>query len=312
MYFRVIWKWIGPALLIPYFMTLFWGGDWNGTWSEMVLDSQRLEAFHSSDGDETAASVEFHKSWGRVYLDKEEKHYVDGETYLIGVVVCQMDPQCEMEALKAQAVLGRTFLYKKMDRDGRVKQSELGISLDRQSQLEKIWGKDGFAIAYERVKQAVEETAGQILTYEGVPVEPFFHKISAGVTRAGEEPYLVSVESKQDMEAEGYETVREWKEETYGEIQMISRDEAGYVEEIQIGGQVYTGDEAMELLQLPSPAFTISHLEGGRVEAVCHGVGHGIGLSQYGAEKLAEEGYGAEAILGYYFKNVEVISLDRV
>lgn len=53
-------------------------------------------------------------------------------------------------------------------------------------------------------------------------------------------------------------------------------------------------------------------LEGGRVEAVCHGVGHGIGLSQYGAEKLAEEGYGAEAILGYYFKNVEVISLDRV
>lgn len=51
-----------------------------------------------------------------------------------------------------------------------------------------------------------------------------------------------------------------------------------------------------------APAFTISHLEGGRVEAVCHGVGHGIGLSQYGAEKLAEEGYGAEAILGYYFK----------
>lgn len=48
------------------------------------------------------------------------------------------------------------------------------------------------------------------------------------------------------------------------------------------------------------------------MEAVCHGVGHGIGLSQYGAEKLAEEGYGVEAILGYYFKNVEVISLDRV
>lgn len=86
-----------------------------------------------------------------------------------------------------------------MDRDGRVNQSELGISLDRQSQLEEIWGKDGFAIAYERVRQAVEETAGQILTYEGVPVEPFFHKISAGVTRAGEEPYLVSVDSKWDM-----------------------------------------------------------------------------------------------------------------
>ena len=166
MYFRVIWKWIGPALLIPYFMTLFWGGDWNGTWSEMVLDSQRLEAFHSSDGDETAASVEFHKSWGRVYLDKEEKHYVDGETYLIGVVVCQMDPQCEMEALKAQAVLGRTFLYKKMDRDGKVNQSELGISLDRQSQLEKIWGKDGFAIAFERVYQEVVESAVLIYTYE--------------------------------------------------------------------------------------------------------------------------------------------------
>ena len=93
MYLRVIWKWIGPALLIPYLMTLFWGGDWNGTWSETVSDSQRLEAFHSSVGGETAAPAEFHKSWGRVYLDKEEKQYVDGETYLIGVVVCQMDPQ---------------------------------------------------------------------------------------------------------------------------------------------------------------------------------------------------------------------------
>ena len=312
MYFRVIWKWIGSAILIPYLMTLFWGGDWNGKWSESVSDSQMLEPFRSPENGETAVSAELHRSWGRVYLDEEENHYVDGETYLIGMVVCQMDPQYELEALKAQAVLGRTFLYGKMNRDGKVNQKELGISLERQSQLEEKWGKDGFAAAYERVKLAVDETAGQILAYEGTPVEPFFHPVSAGVTRAGEEPYLVSVDSRQDLEAEGYETVREWKEETYGEIQMISRDEAGYVKEIQIGGQVYTGDEAMELLSLPSPAFTISHLEGERVEAVCHGVGHGIGLSQYGAEKLAEEGYGAEAILGYYFKNVEVISVDRV
>lgn len=312
MYVRVIWKWIGSALLIPYLMTLFWGGDWNGKWSEAVSESQMLESFRGSESGETTVSAELHKSWGRVYLDEEEKHYVDGETYLVGMVVCQIEPQWEMEMLKAQAILGRTYLYGKMNREGTVNQKELGISLDRQSQLEENWGKDEFATAYERVKQAVEETAGQILTYEGAPVEPFFHQISAGVTRAGEEPYLVSVDSKRDLEAEGYETVREWKEETYGEIQMISRDEAGYVKEIQIGGQVYTGDEAMALLQLPSPAFTISHLEGGRVEAVCHGVGHGYGLSQYGAEKLAEEGYGAEAILGYYFKNTEVISLDRV
>lgn len=162
------------------------------------------------------------------------------------------------------------------------------------------------------MKQAVEETAGQILTYEGVPVEPFFHKISAGVTRAGEEPYLVSVDSKWDMEAEGYEAVREWKEETYGEIQMISRDEAGYVEEIQIGGQVYTGDEAMELLQLQAPHLPFPTWKAGGWKQSVMGWDMGLGSASMGQKNWRRKVTGAEAILGYYFKNVEVISLDRV
>lgn len=297
MSFRGVWRWGIAALLCPYVLTLVWTGKLNGVQYE---GAGGVDQFQAADGEKR-----------KIYLDQEEKHFVDSETFLIGMVAGQIDPMYEMEALKAQAILGRTYLYKKMDGREVLHQSELGVTLPSQEQLEQAWGKETFADGYERVKDAVKETKGQILAYEGEPVEPLFHKISAGATRTGDYPYLQSVESQRDIQADGYLTILEWETDTYGEMQMIAQDDAGYVQEIQVGGQIWSGDEAMERLQLPSPAFSIEHHEG-KIRALCKGNGHGYGMSQYGAEKMAEEGYTAEDILKYYFKNTEVIQQDGV
>lgn len=90
-------------------------------------------------------------------------------------------------------------------------------------------------------------------------------------------------------------------------IQLVSRDKAGYVKEIQIGAHIYTGEEIQAALGLPSAAFTLEEHEG-MVRAVCKGIGHGYGLSQQGAHGMAQEGKTAEEILKYYYQNIKIIS----
>ena len=92
-----------------------------------------------------------------------------------------------------------------------------------------------------------------------------------------------------------------------GTIQIILRDDSGYVEQLQIGTRTYTGEEVQYALGLPSAAYGFEEYEGG-VRAVCQGIGHGYGMSQYGAKCKAEEGWTAEKILPYFYKNIVLIS----
>ena len=88
-------------------------------------------------------------------------------------------------------------------------------------------------------------------------------------------------------------------------IQIVSRDEAGYVQTVMAGTEEYSGDETAAALGLPSPAFSVSRTETG-LKFVDKGSGHGYGLSQWGANKLAAEGQDAAAILSYYYKNITI------
>jgi len=262
----------------------------------------------------------------RVYL--EGRGFVDGEEYLVGVVARQMPADYEAEALKAQAIVARTLLYRQMGDKEEVRETELGLEGMGEEQMEKAWGSPRFLEYYEKVRKAVEETWGQVMVYEGEWVEPLFHRASAGKTRDGDEghPYLVSAESGEDMEMDGYLTVAMWTAEEFAErirqmpggenvraeqvpdtIQLIERDKAGYVTQIQIGSHSFDGEAVREALELPSAAYTLEGYEGG-VRAVCRGQGHGYGLSQYGAHVKAAEGRKAEEILSYYYKNIEIIS----
>ncbi len=300
-----IWTGCLLALLIPYVVTLVWSGSIRGEQKPQMVISGK-----------------------RILLDGDQSGYVDAEEYLIGMTGRQMPPDYGPEALKAQAVIARTYLYKKMGDSDEIKESELGITYIEESGLEKLWGSEKFVEYYKNIEEAVKATAGTVMMYEDDEIDALYHRASAGMTRAGDEhhPYLECVESRRDVEADNYLSVLNWSAESVasqlkelGEdpeltaaqlpesIQMIEKDNAGYVGKIQIGNHIYTGEEIAKALSLPSSCFTLENYEG-QIRAVCKGIGHGYGLSQYGAKTMGEEGYTWEDILNYYYKNIVLIS----
>ena len=164
------------------------------------------------------------------------------------------------------------------------------------------------------------------MTYNDTLIDPLFHRASTGKTRKGDDnhPYLQPVECKRDVEAEGYLSVNELSKEDFagkinqiagdvpvkadqipGSIQIISRDEGGYVGQIQIGTKTYSGEDIQRALGLPSTSYSFEEYEG-RIRIVCQGIGHGYGMSQFGAKCKADEGWTAEKILSYFYKNIVI------
>ncbi len=244
--------------------------------------------------------------------------------YLVGVVAGQINAAYGKEAVKAQTILTRSFVCNAMEDESTADEADLRLEYYTKEELKDMWG-DNFNEYYEKVSSAVEATAGQIMTYDDCVAEGIFHEISAGVTRDGTDvyPYLESVESPRDIEAENYMTIKEYSFEEFmmvaakleegavfsaGEaisLQIVETDAGGYVKHAMIGTKTFEGERIMEAFELPSCAFTFQILEN-KVRIICHGRGYGYGMSQYGAGKMAEEGNTAEHILKYYFKGVKI------
>ena len=173
------------------------------------------------------------------------------------------------------------------------------------------------------------------MKYEDRYILPLFHECSAGRTRTGEAdyPYLQSVESKWDEQKNKDRHSATLESETAfnlsdfaarigklndskavdearlpSEIQVVKRDDAGYVLQMKIGPGTYTGDEVQYALELPSACFTIDTKSQGQIIVRTKGRGHGYGLSQHGAEAMAEEGWSFEDILKYYYKNISLVT----
>lgn len=346
------------VVLLPYVVTLAWRGGVGGLYGNgMKGGAGGLSGGFFGGGSEGAGGLAGSLSGDaknpgngiqdgqgvrrKIYIGNGQKGYLDVETYLVGIVARQIPAEYELEALKAQAVIARTYIYGRMGEETEIKEEELGLKYLEEEQMESLWGRQNFVEYYDKISQAVRETKGMVMILdegedssgEKLVLEPMFHRVSAGYTRDGGDgyPYLKSVDSQQDVEAEGYLTMMEWEPRevvrlikdaaikngmgepdlTEGQVmdtvQLVSRDGAGYVKEIQIGTHIYTGEEIQTALGLPSAAFTLEEHEGG-LRAICRGIGHGYGLSQYGAHKMAEEGKSAEEILKYYYQNIIIIS----
>ncbi len=286
-------------LILPHTITTAWQGSIE---SKNEIDSER-----------------------RVIIDENGiNREISLDEYLTGVVGGQIDASYEAEAIKAQAILTRSFVYNAMEDELIVTEADLRLEYYNKKELEGIWG-DNFKEYHEKVSLAVKDTAGQIMTYDDCIADGVFHEISAGATRDGTDvyPYLKSVESDYDIEAENYMTIKEYSFDefmavaagleqgavfTEGEaisLQIVETDDAGYVKSAMIGTRTFEGERIMEVFELPSCAFTFQILEN-KVRIICHGRGYGYGMSQYGASKLAEEGNNAELILKYYFEGVKV------
>ena len=262
--------------------------------------------------------------WDSVSLEKEP----DIEMYLVEIIYREMPEAYEGEAIKAQVVLARSTLKKGL-KDGSVTQGDLERIA---SNLKEDMEKKEFLKSYETIQGYVTQTRGEVLMYENRVCEGSFHRVSGGATRDGAEvfgndtyAYITGVDSAMDMESPDYmkghyftpEELYDELKEKYPDseldkekmedcIEIVSRDTQGYILEMKVGNVPCSGEEFRKVLNLNSSNFTFSKM-GDEFRFLCRGVGHGLGMSQFGANKLAQQGKDYKEILKYYFPKVEII-----
>lgn len=269
-------------------------------------------------------------------LDGGQVVEMDLGSYLVGVVRAEMPASFEQEALKAQAVAARTYTLYKMESGGNHGEAA-DICTDStccqayisEEQARTNWGAS--ADAYEeKVEKAVKETDGQAVLYGGEPILAVFHSSSAGLTRAAGEvwlndlPYLQAVASPENSESiPNYYSRVEFTEEQFREKFLAAHpeadfsgnvdtwlrsavvDDAGSVETVCVAGVTVRGSELRSILGLRSACFEWEVQNGSLVFFVT-GYGHGVGLSQYGANQMAAEGADYREILTHYYTGVTV------
>lgn len=246
------------------------------------------------------------------------------EDYIVGVVSAEMPSVFNMEALKAQAVAARTFaMYKKATRN---LDYDLIIGVKDQAyknneMLLKNWGADFFP-NYLKIREAVKETKGQVLTYQNNIINAFYFSMSNGYTENSELvfqeklPYLSSVTSLWDNEnLQNFAYTTTFSKNDFCvslniscdvlKIGDITRSDTHRVLKITINDKTFKGTEFRSKLGLRSTDFEIS-LENDNVMITTKGYGHGVGMSQYGANGMAKEGYSYQEILAHYYQNTEL------
>ncbi|MDO6658294.1 stage II sporulation protein D [Anaerobacillus sp. 1_MG-2023] len=256
------------------------------------------------------------------------------EDYVKGVVAAEMPTDFNIEALKAQALTARTFVVTKLTNPPADLPDQAVVTDTVQDQvykdeaeLKKAWGKD-FEEKYARIEEAVQATAGQILTYDGNPIYASFFSTSNGYTENSEDywenkaPYLRSVESPWDVDSPKYEdkatfTVADFEKKlgvtltnnhSIGTIKNLT--EGKRVAEVSINGKQFTGREIRDLLGLRSSDFTWDR-SGDTITVSTKGFGHGVGMSQYGANGMAEDGSAYSDIVKYYYQGVAISEMEK-
>ena len=257
--------------------------------------------------------------------------------YLPGVVRGEMPAAFETEALKAQAVAERTYLYYRMASAPKDSHPDADVCTDpacctawlSETDARAKWG-DKFDQCEVKIQQAVTDTDGQVVLYEGAPIMAVFHSSSAGATAASgdvwaaELPYLVSVKSPESPDSvPNYYSVNTFTAESFrtaflaahpeaklsgdtgGWIRDVLLTDTGRVASATVGGVSITGKELRSLYGLRSTAFTVE-ASGDSVIFRVTGYGHGVGMSQYGANELAKEGKTWQEILQWYYTGVTI------
>ena len=255
--------------------------------------------------------------------------------YLWGVVAAEMPAAFEPEALRAQAVCARTYSLWKL-RAKSHQEEGADICADStccqaylsQEDAAQRWGGDADAYT-AKIAAAVADTDGQVLTYEGGPIQAVFFSSASGATEDAAAvwgkslPYLVSVDSPEGEEvpnyrstvtlsadqvkalAEGAGLACDLSGEPSGWLTDVVRSASGRVASLKLGGAELSGGAARSLFSLRSTAFDVSEADGTFTFSVT-GYGHGVGLSQYGANALAKQGKGWREILAHYYTGAEL------
>jgi stage II sporulation protein D len=273
----------------------------------------------------------------KVYNHKNKKvQNIDIEEYLYGVLSGEMSAKFNIEALKAQAIAARTFTIYNKEQGKKHKDAVVCTDYTHcqeyksEEDLLKTNGEEWINEFYPKIKQAVNETKGQIITYEGSPILPLYFSTSSGNTENSEEvfsdsyPYLRSVESPYDKNApkfasnikinnndfiktinKSYPKAKLYEENLSDQIKILNKSEGGSVSKIKLGNKELEGVDIRKLFNLNSSNFEIKFNDK-YVDIVVKGYGHGVGMSQWGAEGMANEGHMYYEILTHYYTDTDI------
>jgi len=300
------------------------------------------EADKTNKGEETV-TADFRKGTDlpktvRVYLTEEKRvETVPLEVYVRGVVAAEMPADFHPEALKAQALAARTYIVRRLMKQDRsdvpVPEADVTDSQTHQvyrplREMNRLRETD--KEAWRKYHQAAYGTAGRIITYKGEPIQALYFAASNGYTENSEEvfshriPYLRSVDSSWDLEhaLSASETVTLPLKEFYEKLgvhvvpaiaavkgypapQIKEWTQGRRVKTLALGGKLVSGTEIRSKLGLKSAAFSL-HIKDGKIAITTVGSGHGVGMSQWGAEGMARAGFAAEEIIAHYYPGTEL------
>lgn len=277
-------------------------------------------------------------------VDQNKEVKMNLEDYIVGVVAAEMPAEFEVEALKAQAVAARTYaLSKEISSGGKGCDLHPGSDICTDSKHCQAWISDDvmksrwgnkYNVYHDKIVKAVNDTKGLVIVYDDVLIEPAYHAISGGETEDAKNvwkenlPYLTSVPSPGEETAQKFKTTVTVLSDEFvnriksrapnakintknllGYIKNIKRTQAGHVLSLSIGGVDFTGNDIQDLFQLNSTNFSFS-MKGNNVVINVIGYGHGVGMSQYGANAMAKDGKIFEDILKHYYTGVKIMKFD--
>lgn len=242
--------------------------------------------------------------------------------YLIGVVGKEMPASFNIEALKAQSVAARTFAYNYL-KDNTIEISISSQGYANNDELKDKWKSD-YDKYYSKIKESVISTSNEVIKYNNEIIKSYYFAISNGysedskVVFSEDLPYIKVVDSKFDSDVNNFLVTKSIESNKFCMslnidcnsiiIEDIIKDESNRVVSIIINGKKFSGIEIRKLLNLRSTDFEINVLVGS-VEVTTRGYGHGVGMSQYGANYLANNNYSYKDILKYYYSDVEIENL---
>ena len=279
---------------------------------EKSVNTEHTNTDNTSTNNTTNSSV----SEITVYRSNGSVINLNMTDYLIGVVSSEMPASFNLEALKAQSVLARTYALKAKQTGKKLTDTVSTQSYIDIDQMKNKWG-NSFNTYYNKIKNAVENTNGEYLSYNGNYIEALYHSTNNGKTESSLDvfgnyyPYLVSVSSEYDKNASSYLRTISMPLDTISNklglslnndsvISILSYTDGGNIKEININGNNFSGKKVRELLGLRSADFDIS-ISDNNANITTRGYGHGVGMSQYGANEIANAGYSYKDILSHYY-----------
>lgn len=276
-----------------------------------------------------------YKNINLLHKDTGEVENIELDEYLVNVVSAEMPVDFEMEALKAQAAVARTYTLYQIENGHKHENADICDSSNCcQAWISKekryaAW-KENQDEKWAKIREAVYSTAGEIITYQGKPIDAFFHSNSGGTTEmpinvwgGSDFPYLQVVETSGEDNYSQYYSEKEYTmkelenkmKQTYNDfeinwneenaISILEYTESSRIRTIKIGNKNISGVEARKIFELKSSNFTIEKTED-KIKFNVIGYGHGVGLSQTGSNTLAKEGKNYKEIINHFYKEIEI------